>query len=39
MCFVIPAWNMVVVRLGMDGNIADAYWNTFFDKLAKGIKT
>jgi len=37
-CFVIPEWNMVVVRLGTRpiGDLAqtDGVWNTFFGKLA-----
>jgi CubicO group peptidase (beta-lactamase class C family) len=32
-CFVAPKWNMVVVRLGTDGNVDDEIWNTFFSKL------
>lgn len=38
MCFVIPKWDMVVVRLGMDGDIDDEYWDRFFNKLSKAIK-
>jgi hypothetical protein len=36
-CFVVPEWNMVVVRLGLDGNVSDDVWNTFFAKLAEAV--
>lgn len=29
MCIVIPEWDLVVVRLGLDGNIDDEKWNNF----------
>lgn len=37
-CFVLPAWDMVVVRLGLDGNVDDAAWNGFFARLAKALE-
>ncbi|MEX2559192.1 MAG: serine hydrolase [Pirellulales bacterium] len=37
-CFVIPEWKMVVVRLGLDGNVPDDVWSTFFSKLAAAIE-
>lgn len=40
-CFVIPAWNMVVVRMGTAaiGTIAeqDVLWNAFFTRLADAM--
>jgi CubicO group peptidase (beta-lactamase class C family) len=37
-CFVIPEWKMVIVRLGLDGNVPDEVWSTFFSKLAAAIE-
>jgi CubicO group peptidase (beta-lactamase class C family) len=39
--FVIPEWNMVIVRMGTDGNPAmgkPQAWNGFFAKLSKSMK-
>lgn len=40
-CFVIPEWNMVIVRMGTSsvGTIAqqDVLWNTFFTRLAEAM--
>ncbi|TWU26133.1 serine hydrolase domain-containing protein [Novipirellula artificiosorum] len=36
-CFVIPEWQMVVVRLGLDGNVPDDVWNDFFERLATAV--
>jgi hypothetical protein len=36
-CFVIPEWDMVVVRLGVDGNISDDAWDGFFQRLSEGV--
>jgi len=39
-CFVIPEWNMVIVRMGVDGNPPDGkyvVWNKFLGMLSKGI--
>ncbi len=38
--FVIPEWNMVVVRMGVDGNPAmgkPQAWNSFFERLEQAI--
>jgi CubicO group peptidase (beta-lactamase class C family) len=39
MCFVIPDWNMVVVRLGTRGVPTNFYevWNNFFEKLGRSV--
>ncbi|RED95669.1 serine hydrolase domain-containing protein [Marinoscillum furvescens] len=40
-CFVIPEWNMVVVRMGLDGNPEEGkrfVYNRFFRELAKAVK-
>ena len=34
-CIVIPKWNLVIVRLGLDGNIDNEKWNEFIKILAK----
>ncbi|HUT32121.1 MAG TPA: serine hydrolase [Planctomycetota bacterium] len=36
-CFVVPEWGMVVVRLGLDGNVEDKVWDAFFAKLSAGV--
>lgn len=39
-CFVIPEWNMVIVRMGVDGNPPDGkhvLWNDFLKILGKGV--
>ena len=36
-CFVIPEWDMVVVRLGLDGNAKDEVWNEFFTNVGASI--
>ncbi|MEM9920968.1 MAG: serine hydrolase [Bacteroidota bacterium] len=41
MCFVVPEWNMVVIRMGLDGNPKQAkhlVYNKFFKTLKKGVK-
>lgn len=38
-CFVIPEWDMVIVRLGLDGQVKDDAWNRFFAALGKGLRT
>ncbi len=41
MCFVIPEWNMVVVRMGMDGNPDEPKYiayNKFFKDLGQAVK-
>jgi CubicO group peptidase (beta-lactamase class C family) len=34
-CFVIPEWNMVIVRLGVDGNMADIQWDLFLKMVSE----
>ena len=38
-CFVIPEWNMVIVRMGTDGNIdnADIVYGQFLEKMEEAI--
>jgi CubicO group peptidase (beta-lactamase class C family) len=39
-CFVVPEWNMVIVRLATapeDSKASDQTWNTFFEKLATAL--
>ena len=38
-CFVVPEWDMVVVRLGTDGNVEDEVWDQFFGLLGAAITT
>ncbi len=37
-CIVIPEWNIVVARLGLDGNIGDQEWNHFLEMLGEAYK-
>lgn len=37
-CFIIPEWNMVIVRLGLDGNPADHVWNDFLASVGEAVK-
>ena len=34
-CMVIPDWNMVIVRLGVDGNIPDEKWDMFLKMISE----
>jgi CubicO group peptidase (beta-lactamase class C family) len=39
--FVIPEWNMVIVRLGLDqkdGKIGDEVWNGFLGKIGEAVQ-
>jgi CubicO group peptidase (beta-lactamase class C family) len=36
-CFIVPAWNLVLVRLGQDGNIDEGIYNDFFMQLGKTV--
>jgi len=36
-CLVIPEWNMVIVRLGVDGNIPDAKWDFFLKMVSEAL--
>ena len=38
MCFVIPEWEMVIVRLGLDGNVDDQVWDDFLKALADAVR-
>jgi CubicO group peptidase (beta-lactamase class C family) len=37
-CFVIPEWDMVIVRLGLDGKANEEGWNAFLAKIAESLK-
>lgn len=37
MCFVIPDWNMVIVRLGLDGHARDEVWGDFLAKIGDSL--
>jgi hypothetical protein len=39
-CFVIPDWNMVIVRMGTEGRPSNSYeiWNNFFKKFREAIE-
>jgi CubicO group peptidase (beta-lactamase class C family) len=37
-CFVIPEWDMVIVRLGLDGKANDEVWNDFLAKVGGSLK-
>lgn len=37
-CFVIPEWDMVIVRLGLDGKAKDEVWNGFLAKVGESLK-
>lgn len=37
-CFVIPEWDMVIVRLGLDGKAKDEVWNGFLAKVAESLR-
>ncbi len=37
-CFVIPEWNMVIVRLGLDGSAKDKVWSDFLAKVGEALK-
>lgn len=36
-CFVIPEWNMVIARLGLDGSASDKVWNAFLAKVGAAL--
>ena len=36
-CFVIPEWNMVICRLGLDGSAKDQVWSDFFAKVGEAV--
>jgi CubicO group peptidase (beta-lactamase class C family) len=37
MCLVIPEWNMVIVRLGLDGKAKDEVWDGFLGGVAEAV--
>jgi CubicO group peptidase (beta-lactamase class C family) len=37
-CFVIPEWDMIIVRLGLDGNAKDQVWNNFLGEVGEAVK-
>jgi hypothetical protein len=37
-CLVLPAWQMVVARTGLDGSVDDAVWNRFLGELGKAVQ-
>jgi len=36
-CFIVPEWELVLVRLGRDGNIEESVYNGFFQLLGKAL--
>jgi hypothetical protein len=36
-CLVVPEWNMVIVRLGVDGNIPDEKWDFFLKMVSEAL--
>jgi len=36
-CFIIPEWNMVIVRLGLDGSAGDRVWDAFLAKVGDSL--
>ena len=36
-CFVIPEWDMVIVRLGLDGSAGDRVWSDFLAKVGAAV--
>ena len=36
-CFIIPEWNMVIVRLGLDGSAGDRVWDAFLAKVGESL--
>lgn len=37
-CFVVPEWDMVIVRLGRDGNAEDHVWDEFLGIVGKAVQ-
>ena len=37
LCIVVPAWNVVIVRLGVDGNVKDDVWNVFLQTFREAL--
>jgi CubicO group peptidase (beta-lactamase class C family) len=36
-CFIVPEWNMVIVRLGLDGSAGDRVWNEFLARVGEAL--
>lgn len=36
-CFIIPEWDMVIVRLGLDGRAKDEVWDAFLAKVGEAL--
>jgi len=36
-CLIIPEWNMVIVRLGVDGDIPDDKWDNFLKMVSEAV--
>jgi hypothetical protein len=36
-CFVIPEWDMVIVRLGLDGRAKDEVWDAFLSAMSAAV--
>lgn len=37
-CFVVPEWNLILVRLGRDGNIDERVYSVFFKLLGETLR-
>jgi len=37
-CFVVPEWNVVIVRLGLDGQAPDKVWSDFLAKVGAAVQ-
>jgi CubicO group peptidase (beta-lactamase class C family) len=37
-CFVIPEWDMVIVRLGLDGQVRDQVWDQFLGRIREAVQ-
>jgi hypothetical protein len=36
---VIPHWDMVIVRLGLDGDASDTVWSDFLGRVGAAVET
>jgi hypothetical protein len=39
MCFVVPSWDVVIVRLGLDGRAEDEVWNKFLNEFRVALSS
>jgi CubicO group peptidase (beta-lactamase class C family) len=39
MCFVVPSWDVVIVRLGLDGRAEDEVWNVFLNEFRMALRS